>query len=77
MFIESWVMALIIVFMGATGLIAVWGWITACTRNDELKAKLDEEIKYNAELHRQIRYMKIKNNVQVASDYYNEGEEKK
>ena len=76
MFIETWIMALIIIFMGATGIISVLGWISASGRNDELKAMLDEEIEYNAELHKEIRRLMVKNNVQVATDYYNEGKKK-
>ena len=76
MFIESWIMALIIVFMGAMGIVSVMGWFSACGRNDELKAQLDEEIKYNAELYRENRRLKIQNNIQVATDYHNEGKKK-
>jgi hypothetical protein len=74
MIIETWILAIIIIFMGVMGIVSVLGWTMACSRNEELKAMLDEAEKYNAELHKEIRYMKIKNNVQVASDYYNEGE---
>lgn len=76
MFIESWVMALIIVFMGATGIVSVLGWMAACGHNDELKAKLEKEIKRNVELHRENHYLRIKNNVQVATNYHNEGKKK-
>ena len=76
MFIETWIMALIVIFMGAAGIISALGWTAASGRNDELKAKLDKEIQYNAELHKEIRRLMIKNNVQVATDYYNEGKKK-
>jgi hypothetical protein len=59
------------------GIVSVIGWFSACGRNDELKAMLDEAEKYNAELHREIRFLKIKNNVQVATEYHNEGGKKK
>lgn len=76
MFIETGILVVLLLLMGAAGLAAVLGWIAESGRSDKLEAQLKKEIAHSLELEREIRYLKIKNNVQVATDYYNEGKKK-
>lgn len=73
MIIETWVAALIFVFMGAIGLLAIANGMC-------LEDKLDEANKENARLQEEIGDLKViiekhkrEEIVRLANDYFNEG----
>ena len=76
MIIETWIVALIIVFIGILGGISTLGWLANNIKNDELHEQLQAVQKENAELRHYIAVQKTKSIIGVANDFYNEGKKK-
>ena len=76
MLIETWIAALIVIFIFVLGIISSLGWLVNNIKNDELHEQLEEVQRENAELRHYIAVQKTKSIIGVANDFYNEGKKK-
>ena len=76
MFIETWIAALIAVFLFITNIILAASGMMNDQRLEEERAKNEALMEQNAELKRYIAVQKTKSLIGVATDYYNEKEKK-
>ena len=76
MIIETWIAALIVVFISVLGAISTLGWLATSAKNEELHEQLLKSHKENAELKHYIALQKTKSIIGVANDFYNEGKKK-
>ena len=70
MIIETWILIMIILFLGIGGIISLLGWLRADSKNEELQFELDKEKENVRELKWQLTNLRAKNNVKVANDFY-------
>ena len=76
MFIETWIAALIAVFLFITNIILAASGMMNDQRLEEERAKNEALMEQNAELKQYIAVQKTKSLIGVATDYYNEKEKK-
>ena len=70
MIIETWILIMIVLFLGIGGIISLLGWLRADLKNEELQFELDKEKENVRELKWQLTNLRAKNNVKVANDFY-------
>lgn len=70
MIIETWILIMIVLFLGIGGIISLLGWLRADVKNEELQFELDKEKENVRELKWQLTNLRAKNNVKVANDFY-------
>ncbi len=73
MIIETWILVMVLIFLGGGSIIALLGWMATSARNEELHRQLDFEKGNVRELKMQLVQSRVKNNVKVANDFYESG----
>jgi hypothetical protein len=76
MLIETWIAALMIIFIFIISAVSSLGWLVNNIKNEELNEQLLKAQKENAELKHYIAVQKTKSIIGVANDFYNEGKKK-
>lgn len=76
MILETWIAALIAIFISIFCAIGMLGWLATSIAKDKVYDELLESQKENAELKRYIAVQRTKSIIGVANDFYNERKKK-
>ena len=73
MIIETWILVMVLLFLGGGSIISQLGWMACEGKKDELQDELEKQKENVRELKWQLTNLRAKNNVKVANDYFESG----